>query len=87
MSIPGKPMWPAYRAPVNPASGLFAVPAAIFVGTPDAALGVDPAAAEAPVDAGFCAALLCALFTMCIVFPVLILYVLKGSSFFMTRPE
>jgi len=77
MSIPGKPMWPAYRAPVNPASGLFAVPAAIFVGTPDAAL----------VDAGFCAALLCALFTMCIVFPVLILYVLKGSSFFMTRPE
>lgn len=45
-------MCPANRAPVSPARGLFAVPAAMFVGTPAAALGA-PAAAAAPELAGF----------------------------------
>lgn len=59
---------PAYLAPVSPTKGLFtAVPAAIFVGTPAAG------EADAPAFAGFWAALLGALFTMCIVLPSLIL--------------
>jgi hypothetical protein len=43
MSAPGSPICPAYLAPVKPANGLFAVPAAIFVGTAGTA-GADAAA-------------------------------------------
>jgi hypothetical protein len=86
ISAPGRPIWPAYRAPVKPARGLFAVPAAIFVGTPGAARAAEPVA-EGAAAAGFCAALLGALLTICTVLPALILYVLNGSWSFITRPE
>jgi hypothetical protein len=51
-NIPAPGSWakPAYRAPVNPARGLFPVPAARFVGTPVAVgLVAAPVVAEAEV--------------------------------------
>lgn len=53
ISALGNCTWPAYLAPVNPASGLFPVPAARFTGTPG--LFAASAFAEPPEAAPLCA--------------------------------
>lgn len=61
---------PAYLAPVNPANGLFPVPAAILVGTRD---GGGSALEYWLVEAEACGCMVAAAFTRCIVLPSLIL--------------